>query len=81
MDLLLRSDHHTLPEEVLPRLLATSSVAARDAEPFKEFPPSLLPDDEKGRDWPYLVDRLAISLGNKHLGGWTGVDTIVNLVG
>lgn len=41
----------------------------------------LLPGDEKGRDWPYLVDRLAISLGNKHLGGWTGIDTIVILVG
>ena len=35
---------------------------------------------KKSRFWPYLVDRLAISLGNKHLGGWTGVDTIVVLV-
>lgn len=41
---------------------------------------SLLFLDKQHRKWPYLVDRLAISLGNKHLGGWIGVDTIGILV-
>jgi hypothetical protein len=43
------------------------------------IPPSLLLSGEQTQKWPYLVDRLAISLGNKHLGGWTGVDTIGDL--
>jgi hypothetical protein len=43
------------------------------------IPPSLLSRNEKCQNRPYLVDRLAISLGNKHLGGWTCVDTIGDL--
>jgi len=36
-------------------------------------------DDRRGGEkipGAYLVDRLAVGLGNKHLGGLTGVDTI-----
>lgn len=36
----------------------------------------MLLDDDKYKNRAYLVDRLAISLGNKHLGGLTVVDTI-----
>src|SRR5689334_3893676 len=78
MDLLLRSDHDTLTEEVLSRMLA-SEFLAFDETAIAQNPAISALLRRTNKNWAYLVDRLAISLGNKHLGGWTGVDTIGDL--
>jgi hypothetical protein len=78
VDLLLRSDHDTLTEEVLSRMLASASLAIDEAA-FAQNSAISAPPRRTNKNRAYLVDRLAISLGNKHLGGWTGVDTIEDL--
>ena len=81
-NLLLRSDHHTLPEEILQHMLATAfhlfpcifrAGVFSFTGSIKEVP--RIGTGATDSAAAYLMDRLAISLGNKHLGGLSGVDT------
>ena len=80
VDLLLRSDHDTLTEQVLQAKHVSYDRPAgrgfsklgnlgwwwfRTKGNFEMFPPM----PQNSGNSAYLVDRLAIGLGNKHLGG------------
>jgi len=77
VDLLLRSDHNALPEEILETCQPLHFCRFFDLRCFwAVWGQFVMPQCQKFGFPAYLVDRLAICLGDKHLGGWTGVDTV-----